>query len=50
MEAQERHQRAERKVKELKAFYGNLVGFVLVNVLLVVINLVTSLVFCGSIG
>ncbi len=42
MNDQQRYERAKGKVQELKAFYGNLIAFVLVNLLLFVINLLSS--------
>jgi hypothetical protein len=42
MDNQERYERAKGKVKELKAFYTNLIAFVLVNGGLFFIDLLTS--------
>lgn len=38
----ERYEEAKRRVKELKDFYRNLMTYVAVNILLIVINLITS--------
>ena len=38
----ERYEKAKKRVEELKKFYGNIVTYVAVNVLLIIINLVTS--------
>ncbi len=38
----ERYEKAKRRVKELKDFYRNLMTYVAVNILLIVINLITS--------
>ena len=38
----EKFERAKRKVEELKDFYRNLIIYLVVNVALVIINLVTS--------
>ena len=37
-----RYEEAKRRVKELKDFYRNLMTYVAVNILLIVINLITS--------
>lgn len=42
MSDQQRYERAKGKVQALKAFYSNLIAFVMVNLLLFVINLLTS--------
>lgn len=39
---EERYFKARKRVEEIKGFYGNLISFVVVNVGLVVVNLVTS--------
>ena len=38
----EKYEAAKRRVKELKNFYRNLITYVGVNILLIIINLVTS--------
>ena len=38
----EKYEKAKKRVKELKDFYSNLLSYVGVNVLLIIINLVTS--------
>ena len=38
----EKYEQAKRRVKELKDFYTNLLTYVGVNVLLIIINLITS--------
>lgn len=38
----ERYERAKRRVEELKKFYGNLATYVVINIVLIIINLVTS--------
>jgi hypothetical protein len=38
----ERYEKAKKRVEELKKFYGNLITYVAVNILLIIINLVTS--------
>jgi uncharacterized membrane protein YecN with MAPEG domain len=38
----ERYEKAKKRVEELKKFYGNLVTYVAINILLIIINLVTS--------
>ena len=38
----EKYEEAKRRVKELKDFYGNLVTYAAVNILLIIINLITS--------
>jgi len=38
----EKYEEAKRRVKELKDFYTNLLTYVGVNVLLIIINLITS--------
>lgn len=39
---EERYIKAQKRVEEIKGFYGNLVSYILVNLMLMVINLVTS--------
>ena len=38
----ERYEKARKRVKELKNFYGNLVTYGVINIVLIIINLVTS--------
>ena len=38
----EKYEEAKKRVKELKDFYRNLITYVAVNILLIVINLITS--------
>ena len=38
----EKYEKAKRRVKELKDFYRNLITYAVINVLLIIINLVTS--------
>jgi hypothetical protein len=38
----ERYEKTKKRVEELKKFYGNLITYVAVNILLIIINLVTS--------
>ena len=38
----EKYERAKRRVEELKKFYANLVTYTVINVILIIINLVTS--------
>ena len=42
MENDEKYQQAKNKVQELKAFYSNLFSYLVINVVLLIINLVTS--------
>lgn len=42
MMSNERYDKAKKRVEELKKFYSNLVTFVVVNLMLIIINLVTS--------
>lgn len=42
MEHDEKYKRAKNKVKELKGFYSNLLSYLVVNIVLIIINLVTS--------
>ena len=38
----ERYDKAKKRVEELKKFYSNLVTYIVVNIVLIIINLVTS--------
>ncbi len=38
----EKYEKAKKRVEELRKFYGNLVTYAIINVILVIINLVTS--------
>ena len=38
----EKYERAKKRVEELKKFYANLVTYTVINVILIIINLVTS--------
>ena len=38
----ERYEEAKKRVKELKDFYRNLITYAAINVLLIIINLITS--------
>ena len=38
----EKYEEAKKRVEELKKFYGNLVSYAVINVILIIINLVTS--------
>ena len=38
----EKYEKAKKRVGELKKFYGNLVTYAVINVVLIIINLVTS--------
>ena len=38
----EKYEEAKRRVKELKDFYRNLVTYAAINILLIIINLITS--------
>lgn len=38
----EKYRAARKKVKELKDFYRNLITYICINILLIVINLITS--------
>ena len=42
MNDEEKYERAKKQVKEIKAFYSNLISYVVVNVILIIINLITS--------
>ncbi len=39
---EERYNKAQKRVEEIKGFYGNLTSYVFVNIGLLVLNLVTS--------
>lgn len=39
---EERYQKAKKRVEAIKGFYGNLTAYIVVNIGLLVINLVTS--------
>jgi 2TM domain-containing protein len=39
---EERFQQAKKRVEELKGFYGNLVSYIVVNIGLMILNLMTS--------
>jgi hypothetical protein len=41
-EEENRYAKAQKKVEEIKGFYGNLVSYIVVNCILLVINLLTS--------
>jgi uncharacterized protein YhhL (DUF1145 family) len=38
----EKYEKAKKRVEELKKFYGNLVTYGVINIILIIINLVTS--------
>jgi hypothetical protein len=38
----EKYEKAKKRVQELKKFYGNLFTYAVINVILIIINLVTS--------
>ena len=38
----EKYEEAKKRVQELKNFYRNLIAYVAINILLIVINLITS--------
>ena len=38
----EKYEKAKERVKELKGFYSNLVTYIVINVMLIIINLITS--------
>ncbi|HJH27774.1 MAG TPA: histidine kinase [Methanophagales archaeon] len=42
MDEEERYKRAKARVEELREFYEHLIVYVIVNIMLVAINLVTS--------
>ena len=37
-----KYEKAKKRVKELKDFYRNLITYIVINVILIIINLVTS--------
>jgi hypothetical protein len=39
---EEKYEKAKKRVEELKKFYGNLFTYAVINVILIIINLVTS--------
>ena len=39
---EERYFKAQKRVEEIKGFYGNLIAYIVVNIGLLVLNLVTS--------
>jgi len=39
---EERYYEAKKRVEEIKGFYGNLISYIVVNIGLIVINLLTS--------
>ena len=39
---EERYNKARKRVEEIKGFYGNLIAYIVVNIGLVVVNLLTS--------
>ena len=42
MDEEESYKRAKKRVRELRGFYEHLIAYVVVNIMLVIINLVTS--------
>ena len=38
----EKYEKAKARVKELKGFYSNLITYILINILLIIINLLTN--------
>ena len=42
MEQDEKYKRARNKVKELKGFYSNLTSYIIINLFLLIVNLITS--------
>jgi len=38
----ERYEKAKKRIEEIKKFYGNVVTYVAINIILIIINLVTS--------
>ena len=38
----EKYKKAKKRVEELKKFYGNLVTYCVINIMLIIINLVTN--------
>lgn len=39
---EERYYKAKKRVEEIKGFYGNLTAYIIFNIVLVIINLLTS--------
>lgn len=39
---EERYSKAKKRIEEIKGFYGNLTAYIVVNIMLFVINMVTS--------
>jgi len=39
---EERYYQAKKRVQEIKGFYGNLASYIVVNIFLLILNLVTS--------
>ncbi len=39
---EERYYQAKKRVEEIKGFYGNLASYIVVNIFLIILNLVTS--------
>ena len=39
---EEKYEEAKKRVEQLKKFYGNLITYAVINVILIIINLVTS--------
>lgn len=39
---EERYNKAKKRIEEIKGFYGNLTAYIVVNIMLFVINMVTS--------
>lgn len=42
IEDDEKYQRAQARIRRIRSFYSNVITFVLVNILLIVINLMTN--------
>jgi hypothetical protein len=42
MMSDERYNKAKKRVEELKKFYSNLVTYIVINIVLIIINLVTN--------
>lgn len=41
-EDEQKYARAKKRVQEIKGFYGNLTSYVVVNIFLLILNLITS--------
>jgi len=41
-QVEERYYKAKKRVEEIKGFYGNLIAYVVINIGLLILNLVTS--------